>query len=167
MFKPLPLFYNNYSINESGEVRSDKTNRILKTYQHKNTGYKTICLSKNNIKKSFTIHRLVALTFIENPKNYNEIDHIDRNKLNNHIDNLRWVDRCLNNQNRSVFKNTFSKEKHIHIRKYKDTFAYKLVIIKNHKILLEKSFHSKKYSIDDVKKIRDDFILSHTHSVAE
>tara|TARA_R110000868_G_C10829867_1_gene759295 strand:+ start:532 stop:1074 length:543 start_codon:yes stop_codon:yes gene_type:complete len=37
------------------------------------------------------IHRLVAETFIENPNNLPEIDHIDRNKKNNHLSNLRWI----------------------------------------------------------------------------
>ena len=46
------------------------------------------------IKKS--IHQLVAETFIPNPNNYTEIDHIDRNKLNNHYTNLRWVSRFDN-----------------------------------------------------------------------
>lgn len=46
------------------------------------------------IKKS--VHQLVAETFIPNPENYKEIDHIDRNKNNNHISNLRWCDRQQN-----------------------------------------------------------------------
>jgi hypothetical protein len=50
------------------------------------------------IKKS--IHQLVAETFIPNPNNYTEIDHIDRNKRNNSKDNLRWVTRSENMNNR-------------------------------------------------------------------
>lgn len=46
------------------------------------------------IKKS--VHQLVAETFIPNPENYKEIDHIDRNKNNNHVNNLRWCDRTEN-----------------------------------------------------------------------
>ena len=50
------------------------------------------------IKKS--IHQLVAQTFIPNPNNYTEIDHIDRNKKNNSKNNLRWITRSENMSNR-------------------------------------------------------------------
>lgn len=47
------------------------------------------------------IHRLVAEYFIPNPNNYDEVDHIDRNKQNNHISNLRWVTSSMNNLNKN------------------------------------------------------------------
>lgn len=51
-----------------------------------NNGYLMISL-KN---KKYLIHRIVAKTFIKNPKNYPIINHIDGNKLNNCVDNLEW-----------------------------------------------------------------------------
>lgn len=61
-------------------------------------GYKGICL-RNNGMKWIGIHRLVAIAFIPNPENKPEVDHIDGNKKNNCVDNLRWVTKEENNNN--------------------------------------------------------------------
>jgi len=53
-------------------------------------------------------HRLIAETLIENPQNFKEVDHIDGNKQNNSIENLRWVDRKENQ--RWMVGNTFGKK---------------------------------------------------------
>lgn len=65
-------------------------NKILKTRKDK-YGYERISLHLNNIMKTFHIHKLVAIHFIQNPKNKPEVNHIDGNKLNNCVDNLEWV----------------------------------------------------------------------------
>jgi len=59
-------------------------------------GYKCLNLSKNNIKKSISAHRLVALTFIPNPLNLPEVNHIDEIKTNNHVTNLEWCSKKYN-----------------------------------------------------------------------
>ena len=50
-------------------------------------GYLQVCLANKN---TYSIHRLVALTFIENKENKPEVNHKDGNKLNNHVSNLEW-----------------------------------------------------------------------------
>ena len=98
--------YSNYTINENGQVWSKNRNRIMKS--RINDGYLQIILCENGKKKAFSIHRLIALEFIPNPNNYPEVDHIDRNPLNNNLSNLRWADRSTQNEN----KNAYGEIKH-------------------------------------------------------
>ena len=84
--------FENYEISNYGNVRNKKTKRILKS-NCVGKGYLAVQLSKNSTRKSFQIHRLIALEFIPNsdPENKTQVNHIDGNKLNNNIDNLEWV----------------------------------------------------------------------------
>ena len=50
------------------------------------------------------VHRLVAETFIDNPNGYTEIDHLNRNKLDNSVANLRWVTHSENMRNSTMHK---------------------------------------------------------------
>ena len=50
--------------------------------------------------KRYYVHRLVAETFIDNPHRYPEVDHINQDKLDNRVENLRWVSKSENQQNR-------------------------------------------------------------------
>ena len=65
-------------------------------------GYCNIILCKGGRTKTFALHRLVAEHFIENTLNLPEVDHKDRNTVNNHVSNLRWATRVENNANRKV-----------------------------------------------------------------
>ena len=91
-YKYIPGYEGLYSIDKSGNVYSHYRNVILKTHTSHN-GYLMINLYKGGISKLIPIHRLVALTFIPNPENKPEIDHIDTNRKNNSVDNLRWCTR--------------------------------------------------------------------------
>jgi hypothetical protein len=78
----------NYSVSNYGNVINTKTNKMMKL--NFKGGYYCISLINNNDKKSFKVHRLVALSFINNSENKSDVNHKDKNKLNNHINNLEW-----------------------------------------------------------------------------
>ena len=88
--------FENYKIYENGDVENVKTKRILKP-QTDTPGYLYVILYKDGKRTNMKIHRLIALHYIQNSENKKCIDHIDRNKQNNNIDNLRWV-TCSENQ---------------------------------------------------------------------
>ena len=87
--------YDNYLVSNFGNIKNNKTNRIMKQDTHKQ-GYKQIGLTKNGKQKHFYVHRLVGIAFLENPDNKQMIDHIDENKANNNVKNLRWA-TCKDN----------------------------------------------------------------------
>ena len=98
--------YLNYSISNYGNVRNNKTGKILKACLN-SKGYNCVCLC-NNGKKTFKIHKLVGEAFLEKSEENIIIDHIDRNTLNNNVTNLRYVTYQINNRNTTKKKNCSS-----------------------------------------------------------
>lgn len=83
-----------YAVSNLGNVSriSWGYRKPIKQHDHRRiNAYKVVRLSKGGICKMKLVHRLVAEVFIPNPKNKPEVNHIDRNKLNNISDNLEWV----------------------------------------------------------------------------
>lgn len=70
--------------------------RILK-FRLDNGGYVRVCLSKDGVEIGYSVHRLVAMAFIDNPLNLPEVNHKDENKKNNSVDNLEWCTSLYNN----------------------------------------------------------------------
>ena len=96
--------YENYFISNYGNVKDSKTNKILKPFNHRQ-GYKRIDLNKNGKWKKFLIHRLVAIAFLINPDSKPKVDHVDENKANNNVQNLRWATDSENGSNQGKYKN--------------------------------------------------------------
>ena len=93
-----------YKIDKKGNVLSVKRNIYMKP-QPDRDGYFRIGLRKDKKQKLCGVHRLVGLTFIDNPNNYEIVDHIDRNKQNNNVENLRWINLSGNSRNRYTRQN--------------------------------------------------------------
>ena len=87
--------YPNYIITNDGKVYNSQRSKYLVSVKSEN-GYMFVSLSDGQERKSFTIHRLVALLFIENHNNYLEVNHIDFDKTNNNVGNREWISRSDN-----------------------------------------------------------------------
>jgi len=116
-----------YKICKNGDVISYikyEEGKILKP--HINThGYLYVGLYKNKKQKHFRIHRLIALHFIDNPNNYQCVDHINQNKTDNRIENLRWINHSGNSRNR---KNQGKNLKGVYFDKKKNKFRATITI---------------------------------------
>ena len=88
--------FENYEISNLGRVKNINKNKLMTISKRKN-GYCTVKLSKNGKAKEYKVHRLVALAFIPNPKQYPHINHKDENKENNSVSNLEWCNNQYNN----------------------------------------------------------------------
>ena len=94
-----------YSVSTEGEVRKDTTNYILS--QSAQQDYKFVGLIINGKQKRMRVHRMVALTFIDNPDNKPYVNHINGNRSDNNVENLEWVTPSENTQhavNTGLFK---------------------------------------------------------------
>ena len=103
-------YENLYKINKQGDIYSCHYRKNM-TYLEKTDGYYYVDLTIDGKRHKCYIHRLIALQYIDNPDNLPEVDHIDRNKKNNSIDNLRWCSRAVNRRNRpDIIENLTEEE---------------------------------------------------------
>lgn len=98
--------YKYYQVSNLGRVKS-LTKRVIGRSCSKGRliiprinryGYFELTLFKDNKKKTYRVHKLIAETFIKNPFNKKTINHISGNKLDNRIENLEWCTHLENNQ---------------------------------------------------------------------
>ena len=88
----------NYEVSSFGRVRNAATEKMLKP-SASHGGYVKVSLSKHGTAKNFVIHRLVANEFIDNPSNKACVDHIDGDRTNNCVTNLRYATKSDNGMN--------------------------------------------------------------------
>lgn len=109
-WKTIPGFEGYYEVSNLGRVRSlnrtvtssrgkqyIKRGRIRKPILNDTTGYYAVVLCGEKTKKTMTVHRLVAMSFLENPQNYNCVNHKNENKRDNRVENLEWCSKAYNN----------------------------------------------------------------------
>ena len=91
--------YEGYKVSNYGRVIG--MSGVVLKQMTKNNGYKQVTICNNIHRKSALVHRLVAKAFIENPKNYPQINHKDCDKTNNNANNLEWCN-ASHNQKHSI-----------------------------------------------------------------
>ena len=90
-----------YEVSDDGLIRNTETGRVLK--QRDSNGYRTCYITRDGRTSCYMVHRVVAKAFVPMIEGKNVVDHINRDKTNNSVQNLRWTDTSQNNRNRSRF----------------------------------------------------------------
>lgn len=102
-FKTIPVAPE-YMINDQGEVYSSYIGQLL-SQKNGNAGYKEVSLVSNGVRKHYRVHVLVMLTFVGPRPNDCVIDHINRNRSDNNLSNLRYCTQYENTLNSSLTRN--------------------------------------------------------------
>lgn len=135
-FKDIPEYENDYQVSNLGNVKSlkGKTSKILTPILNK-WGYLQVSLSKNNVKKVYTIHQLVAITFLNFKPNGHDlvINHINLTKTDNRLENLEIIS---NRENCSLKHKSFTSQyTGVSWRKDRNKWSAE-ILIKNKRIKL-------------------------------
>lgn len=110
-WEKIPGYEGYYEASTLGHIRNSRTGKILKdNCRGSGSVYAAVSLTKGSrkSKKIWNVHVLIALTFLPNPENKPEVDHINRNCRDNRLENLRWTtssENCMNRDNISLAHN--------------------------------------------------------------
>lgn len=153
IYKDIPEFEGYYQVSNLGNVKSlgmynNRNPKILvqESSKSKTATYKRVKLHKDGEITRFLVHRLVAIAFIENPKNKPQVNHIDNDTTNNVVPNLEWCTGSENmvhshNQNRQEAVKKAAAEGRAKAAKLKAETKYNTFLNKNLNGRILLSFH--------------------------
>ena len=143
-----------YGATKDGQIVCLRTEREIKQCRDCN-GYMWVWLTNKDGTKHYLVSRLIAMTFIPNDDaDKREIDHIDRNRGNNAVTNLRWADDYDQNLNRIGWG---KHKRFIYMENY-GRYACWSIQMRNKKCTLKKRFDCSKYTLEEVTEIRNQIL---------
>lgn len=169
LWKPIKGYESKYEVSNFGRVKSLCCNRmgkitnrelIMSTHDNGN-GYVQVILMKDNKRRAFYVHRLVAEAFIDNSENLKQVNHLDYDRKNNRVDNLEWC---------SAKENTiYSVCRRPKFRKYKTNTGEPFITYRASKkiyrvIIKQKEFRSCK-TLDEAVKLRNEIIKKYGENI--
>lgn len=135
IWKDVVGFEGHYMVSNTGKLKSVKFNkeRILKNLEVGPNGYVRIELTINGVVKRKYFHRVIAFAFIDVDPDRTYVNHKDGNKLNNHIDNLEWVNKRENSCHARILKGKGCESVGVH--RYKNRFVSSITFDKKYRII--------------------------------
>ena len=85
-----------------GKIYNERVGRCHKLNADKDGYMCTKAFNAEGIRKYISAHRLIAMAWLPNPDNLSQVDHIDHDRTNNNLENLRWVSKSTNQRNQSL-----------------------------------------------------------------
>jgi len=138
-----------HEVSVNGEIRNRKSGRLLKPY----LCGKYVMFRFGFNKPKYYVHRIVAEVFLPAPTENCIVDHINRDRMDNRAENLRWVSRSVNNMNRTIETKVRPghTNEHHHIHRSGGRWAFKIR-------LNGKDFYKRFDEIADAISFRDEYI---------
>lgn len=145
---------------KGSHLLSEEPQKMLIPYTGKNNNYLMVGLSLNGKCYNKLIHRLVALTWIDNPNNYPEVDHIDNNIQNNKVENLQWCTRQMNIDKQEIDKGSLNGlRSHTKLYKEDGTLIGEFASIKESAEYASKNFGCSKSGMQKYHKSNGYYII--------
>jgi len=151
-----------YGITPDAQVFCLRTEREILPYAD-SCGYKRIWLTNKDGTSQYSLARLVGITYVENPDNKPEIDHIDRNRSNNSASNLRWADDFDQSENRVGWG---KYKKYLYMENYGGYCCWSIQI-RNKRCKLKRRFDCKHYTYEQVIEIRNNILRENELTITD